>query len=118
MNADHARHLALSLPETTEKAHFGKPDFRVRNHIFMTLPPGDHIVVKLAPEQQEMLTSAEPDVFAPLAGSWGRQGWTKLFLAKTDEATLKSAIAMAWRNVAPASLRNSFNPSGPGPWSS
>lgn len=118
MNVDHARRLALALPETEEKAHFGKPDFRVRNRIFMTLPPADHIVVKLTSEQQEMLISAEPDIFVPVPGAWGRQGWTRLQLARTDESTLRSAIAMAWRNVAPASLQKALRLSSSGPWSS
>lgn len=118
MNLAAARNLALALPETLEKSHFGKPDFRVRNRIFMTSPAGDHIVVKLSGEQQEMLTSAEPEIFQPVPGAWGRQGWTKLLLARADEATLKSAIAMAWRNVAPAPLQRKLSSSQPGPWSS
>jgi hypothetical protein len=118
MNAADARNLALALPEAIEKSHFGKPDFRVRNRIFMTLPPGGHIVVKLTPEQQDMLTGAEPEIFLPVPGAWGRRGWTRLLLEKTDEATLESAITTAWRNVAPASLQRKLNPSRSEPWSS
>lgn len=118
MSPADARNLALALPKTVEKSHFGKPDFRVRNRVFVTSPAGDHIVVKLTPEQQEMLTSAEPEIFQPVPGAWGRQGWTKLLLARADEATLESAIVMAWRNVAPTPLRRQFSLSRPEPWSS
>lgn len=118
MNLTDARSLAVALPETIEKSHFGKPDFRVRNRIFMTIPSGDHVVIKLTPEQQEMLTAAEPEIFLPVPGGWGRQGWTKLLLDRTDETTLKSAIVMAWRNVAPAPLQRRLSPSLPEPWSS
>jgi len=105
MNAEDFRRLALSLPESEEKSHFGTPDFRVRNRIFATLPDDDRAVVKLTREQQEMMAGAEPGVFQPVKGGWGRQGWTTVILAAADEVTLKSALVTAWRNVAPAGLR-------------
>ncbi len=86
------RRLALQMPEAEEKSHFGKADFRVRNHIFSTLPDADTAVVKLTHEQQEMLTGAEPAIFAPVPGGWGRQGWTRVMLAAADELTLRSAL--------------------------
>ena len=51
------RRLALGLPEATEGAHMGHPDFRVRNKIFASLgvPDADWGMVKLTPEQQEVL---------------------------------------------------------------
>lgn len=110
MDRDVFRSIALSLPEAEEKAHFGKPDFRVRNRIFASLPAG-HAVVKLTPDQQEMLTAAEPDVFASVGGGWGRQGWTKVAFAGADEATVRSALTTAWRNVAPVALIRSLGPS-------
>ena len=81
--------LPLRCPKTEEKSHFGKADFRVRNHIFCTLPDADTAVVKLTHEQQEMLTDAEPAIFVPVQGGWGRQGWTRVMLAAADELTLK-----------------------------
>jgi hypothetical protein len=97
--------LALSLPEATEKSHFGKADFRVRNKIFASLPDGATAVVKLSPEQQDMAMSSEPAVFSPAAGAWGRQGWTRIALDGADGKTLQSVLRMAWRNVAPKSLQ-------------
>ena len=76
MNLETFRSLALSLPEAEEKSHFGKADFRVRNKIFVSLPDAETAVVKFTPEQQEMLVAAEPAIFAPVKGGWGRQGWT------------------------------------------
>jgi hypothetical protein len=107
VDADAVRRLALTLPEAEEKSHFGTADFRVRNRIFATLPKDGQAVVKLTPEQQEMLTSAEPQIFQPVKGGWGRQGWTTVHLAAADEVTLKSALLTSWRNVAPAGLRKS-----------
>lgn len=109
MDKETVRHLALALPEAEEKSHFDKPDFRVRNRIFATLPHGDHAVVKLTPDQQELLVGSEPAIFQPVNGGWGRQGWTKIMLASADELTLKSALLTAWRNVAPAKLLKAFD---------
>ena len=49
-------------------------------------------MVKLTHEQQEMLTDAEPAIFVPVPGGWGRQGWTRVMLAAADELTLRSAL--------------------------
>jgi hypothetical protein len=100
------RRLALSLPEASEAAHMGRPDFRVRNKIFASLgtPDDGWATVKLTPEQQGVLVAAEPAAFKPAAGAWGRRGWTHVSLADVGAATLKSALAMAWRNTAPKGL--------------
>jgi hypothetical protein len=82
----------------------GHVDFRVRNKIFASVPDTERFVVKLTPEQQEIMANAEPKVFAPVKGGWGRQGWTYVMLAAVDETTLKSALLTAWKNVAPEKL--------------
>lgn len=41
MTAAEFRILALSLPEATEAAHVGHPDFRIRGKIFATLGPDE-----------------------------------------------------------------------------
>ena len=104
MEAETVRRMALTFPEAEEKSHFGTADFRVRNHIFATLPQDDYAVVKLTPEQQEIMAGSEPEMFEPVKGGWGRQGWTRVILAEVDELTLRSALTTAWRNVAPAKL--------------
>lgn len=105
MDADDLRRIALSLPEVEEKAHFGKADFRVRNRIFASLPSDARGVLKLTPDEQAMLVDAEPGIFNPVKGGWGRQGWTEIALDAADETTLASGLTMAWRNVAPAALK-------------
>ena len=106
MTPDGFRQLALSFPEAQEKSHFGKADFRVRNKIFASLPDQATGVVKFSPEQQEMSMVSEPAVFSPASGAWGRQGWTKVALPAIDEATSRSALTMAWRNVAPKAIQS------------
>ncbi|WP_196258891.1 MmcQ/YjbR family DNA-binding protein [Pelagibacterium limicola] len=104
MNANEVREFALALPGAQESGHMGKADFRVGNKVFATLPDSEYAVVKLTPEQQEMLCATEPEMFSPVPGSWGAKGWTRIQLPSVDATTLKSALRMAWRNVAPKSL--------------
>ena len=56
-------------------------------------------MVKLAPEEQQMLVSAEPGMFVPVKGTWGLRGATSVRLAAADARTMLSALTMAWRNV-------------------
>ena len=101
MTADDFRRLALALPEAVESAHVGHPDFRVGGKIFSGLDyVGTRASVKLTPDQQDVLMSAEPSMFTPCAGAWGMRGWTYLILAAADEETAASALRMAWRNTA------------------
>jgi hypothetical protein len=105
MDGGDLRRLALALPEVKESAHMGKTDFRVRNKVFATLPdPDEYAVIKLTPEQQDMLCETEVAMFSPVPGGWGGKGWTNIHLGAVDELTLASALRTAWRNVAPKSL--------------
>jgi len=103
MSSNRFRRIALSLPGVTEGSHQGHADFRAGKRIFATLgyPDQDWGMVKLAPEQQAVLVEAEPDIFRPVPGGWGKTGCTNVRLASADEKTLKSAISLAWTNVAP-----------------
>jgi hypothetical protein len=100
------RRLALALPEATEAAHMGHPDFRVRNKIFATLwPEEERGVVMLTPEQQKVVVELKPAVFTPVPGGWGRRGSTNVSLRAADEMSLTSVLLMAWRNKAPARMK-------------
>jgi|SRR5262245_50768831 len=100
------RHIALSLPGTSESAHMDHPDFRVGGRIFATLgyPDQEHGMVKLTPEQQQSFVRADPKVFDPCAGAWGRRGATSVRLALADEETIRRALLTAWHNKAPKRL--------------
>jgi hypothetical protein len=114
MTASHFRKVALSLPEAIEGAHHGHADFRVGKRIFATLgyPDVSWGMVKLTAEQQTVLVEAEPEIFRPATGGWGKGGSTNVLLSKADAKTLRSALAMAWRNVAPRSLIESGKAKG------
>jgi hypothetical protein len=105
VTADQFRSVALSLPETLEKAHMGHPDFRVRGKIFATLGPDeDWGMVKLTPEQQRAFVRDKPKVFQPFNGAWGARGATKVRLLQATEGAVRRALLAAWRNTAPKRL--------------
>jgi hypothetical protein len=103
MTPEKFRQLALSLPDATEASHMGHPDFRVGGKVFATIgyPDARYAMLKLIPEQQAKLVAASPDMFTPVPGGWGRRGSTNVILAAASTAAVKSALAMAWENIAP-----------------
>ena len=48
-----------------------------------------------------------------MPGGWGKSGSTNVLLAKADQVTLRSALTMAWDNIAakPASKARAKKPS-------
>jgi hypothetical protein len=106
--------LALSLPETTVGRHQSGDDLRVAGKIFASpaTRPGETAVVKLTLEQRELLCEAEPAVFRPVEGMGASRGWTRITVSRIDTATARSALWMAWRNVAPPRLAKAHVGSG------
>lgn len=115
VNKEEFRRMALSFPETEERAHMNHPDFRVCGKIFATLayPDKGCGMVKLTPEQQEELMHDEPGTFDPCSGAWGRQGCTNVLLKSVNKATLRRALEAAWRNTAPKKLAQAWKPPQP-----
>ena len=110
MTCDDFRSLALSLPEASESAHMGHPDFRVRGKIFATLWPNDDLgMVKLTPAQQAQYIAAEPQVFVAVKGGWGRRGCTNVRLGAATSDSAHGALVTAWRNVAPKRLVQDYD---------
>jgi hypothetical protein len=99
--------LALALDGATQGTHGGHPDFRAGGKVFASIgfKGPESATVKLTPEQQEMLVAAEPAIFTPVTGTWGHRGYTMIHLPAADATTMKSALAMAWKNVTAASPR-------------
>ncbi len=98
VSADEFRDLVLELEGAVERAHMGHPDFRVNGRIFASLHASEQWgTVKLAPEEQREFMRTYPDVFAPAAGAWGRQGWTTVQLNVARRGEVRSALLLAWQ---------------------
>jgi hypothetical protein len=100
---EEARRLALSLPETVEQDHHGRPSFRVAGRIFATLWDPEHMNVML--DEPGILTAvqAHPDVCAEVM--WGKRlAAVRVTLTAADHDLLASLLADAWEGKAPARL--------------
>src|SRR5205814_2253222 len=106
MTAHEFRRIALSLPQASEAAHMGHPDFRVSGRIFASLgyPRNGWGMIKLIREQQEVFVRAQPTALAPAKGAWGRGGATSVHLRTARKDVVRDALMMAWRNRAPKAL--------------
>jgi hypothetical protein len=107
MTPEDFRQLALSLEGTTEGAHQGHADFRVRGKIFSTLgyPDSGWGMVKLTPSQQERFVREHPECFKPVTGGWGRRGATNVSLFGATVPLARRALALAHRNIKAAAPR-------------
>lgn len=105
------RKMALAFPDTVESAHMGHPDFRVGGKIFATLghPSKGWAMLKLTPDEQELLVRAEPEIFVPVKGGWGRGGATNVRLSAATKAKLHDAVVAAWRHTAPKKVVEAFD---------
>jgi hypothetical protein len=76
----------------------GAPDFRVGGRIFATLASQKQGLgnLMLTVEQQAEFTEAQPEIFLPIPGGWGRMGMTHIRLDKADEDVLSGALRAAW----------------------
>lgn len=106
MTPDMFRKLALQLPGASEGEHMGHADFRVGGKIFATLgyPTSEFAVVLLSPDVQTSLVKAEPAMFSPVKGGWGRRGSTHVHLKAADRKIVASALQVAWKSKAPKRL--------------
>ena len=66
-------------------------------------------MVKLTPIEQEMFVKAQPKVFNPCTGGWGRRGATNVRLKAARKLTLRRALEAAWRLAAPEKLTRQFD---------
>jgi hypothetical protein len=111
MDVAELRALALALPEAEEADHFGRPSFRVRGKIFVTVhEDGAGANLKLPREEHEALVAARPEAFGTV--TWGSLIRTSVVLAAIDPAELAELVEEAWRGVAPKRLVAAFDAAG------
>ena len=98
--------ICMSFPEVTESPHFEKTSFRVGNKIFATLKNDDGLlVVKLSELDQSVFVDIGSGNITPVPGSWGRKGWTQVFIQEIESRDLCYDLAKtAYKEVAPKKL--------------
>ncbi len=108
-----ARTLALSLPDTSECAHFDRTAFRTPRKIFATLAAnGTDMNLMFDADTQTFFCEHAPKAAAPAPGGWGRMGATRFDLKLVDEKTLLSALKAAHALAAPKAKKTARRKDG------
>jgi hypothetical protein len=108
MDVEDLRTVALALPEAVEADHFGRPSFRVRGKIFVTVhEDGQGVNLKLPRDEHEALVASRPDVFGTV--TWGQLIRTSVRLEVADPEELAELVQEAWRAVAPKRVVAAFD---------
>lgn len=108
---DTLRHLALSLPETTEEPHFEKTSFRVKKKIFATYDAKhSQTCIKLSDIDQDVFRASSDTSIYPVNNKWGKQGWTLIDMDKVNNSLFEDALITAYCEVAPKKLADQVRP--------
>ena len=107
---DEASELILTLPGVHTARQGSAMDFQVGKTIFASVTAERQLLLKLQPEQQEMIVHAEPSGFEPVSGGWGKRGWTQMMVEEIDQAGALSAFLIAWTNVTPQNVKTPPTP--------
>lgn len=106
------RVLALGLPEAVEQDHHGIPSFRVRGHIFATVPDDDHVRILVGEDEIRALVAAEPERYATFW--WGKRlACVVADLAAVPADELAELLTDAWLRKAPKARRDTHQWPGP-----
>lgn len=105
------RGFCLSLPEANERSHQGRPDLRVRDRIFATLPPdGRTVNLKTTPLALDMLLRSGSGTYRD---AWGGR-WVGVEVDRVPRGELRELVLEAYCLAAPRSLasavRNALPP--------
>ena len=98
-----ARRLALSLPETVEQDHHGRPSFRVGRKIFATLWSDVRMNVMLDEGGIRTAVERAPNCCEPVR--WGKRlAAVGVDLHRVDHDLLRELLTDAWEGKAPPNL--------------
>jgi hypothetical protein len=108
ISLEHARRLALALPEAVEQDHHGMPSFRVRGKIFATVPDEEHLRVMVDEGEIRACVAQDPAAFAEFW--WGsRLACLVVDLRTAPPDQVRELLTEAWRRKAPKRLVRAFD---------
>jgi hypothetical protein len=106
--------IARSLPNVSEKDHFGSDAFYANKRIFATVWHNKNQVnLRLSPEQQYSFLEKDGEAFIEIPNAWGGQGWTTVQLEFIDRALFAAAAKAAWETSAIKFSRTPASKSSP-----
>ena len=89
------RRIALALEGTTEAPHFDRTAFKVRRTYATLAADGKTANLKFSADEQLLKCTTAADVFAPVPGGWGAQGWTTAQLSTLPMKEVENALRLA-----------------------
>jgi hypothetical protein len=115
MRLEDIRVIATALPEVAEKAHFGRPAFRVRDKLFVSVHVDDDNPFAIVHVSQADAVASAQDHPESLEEVWRTHGSKRIFVGLRVELSTISPercqelIERAWRNQAPKRLVSSYD---------
>ena len=103
------RRFALALDGVSEVDHWGRPAFRTKRRIFITLRPQEQRAIP--EEHQELLFEMRPEAFEPL--HWGKITRCFVNLGQVPRPELEKLVREAWQHAsepATAGRRRTLTP--------
>ena len=98
------RTYILSLPESQEIEHWGKPSFRVRNKIFAIFQEdGITLTVKVSREDIDIYTQIDPQIYH-VPTTFTNMNYMHINMQMVDPEEAKLLLLKAWKLVAPKKL--------------
>ncbi|MBS4196936.1 MmcQ/YjbR family DNA-binding protein [Lederbergia citri] len=106
---ENVRAFVISLPEVEERDHWGKPSFRVRNKIFVTIQEdGTSLIVKTTQEDRMVYTELDPSIFS-VPTRYSNLNYMVVRLDLISQVELRGLLIKGWSLVAPKSLVNNLD---------
>jgi hypothetical protein len=105
IDAEDARRIALSLPQTVEREMWKIPTFHVAGKMYVTIPDDQtSCAVRCPKDERRELIAAEPEKFwVPPHEAYSH--WVRVrFAALDDLDELYDIIVDSWRQAAPGAL--------------
>ena len=100
---EHARALALALPEASQEDHHGMESFRVRGKIFATVPDATHLRVMVDELGIRAAVAGDPGACQELY--WGhRLAGVVVDLRRASTDLVRELLTDAWVGKAPKKL--------------
>ncbi|ALA51445.1 MmcQ/YjbR family DNA-binding protein [Shouchella clausii] len=105
---DQVRQLALSLPETEEVEHWGKPSFRVRNKIFAVIQlDGVSLVIKTTKDDLLAYTTMAPEIYR-IPDSFSNLAFMIVRMDRVDSGEFRDFLMLAWSLVSPKKVVKAY----------
>lgn len=115
MRLEDIRAFATTLPEVEEKPHFGRPAFRVRDKLFVSVHADENdpfAIVHVDHTDAAAAALDDPEVGEEV---WRTHGGKRIFvglkvdLSKVSSERCRALIERAWRNNASKRLAASYD---------